>query len=204
METYHLTIQLPPEYQDNLSELKSKLSEYTKFNDYILATEIGKGKEHIHLAFTSDKRMDNIRRKIKTLFSFSVKDYPSCMKFKRHNNWSILVAYVTKEGNYETNMLKEDILKHQQYAKKQKEVIDNKKMKYYNIDEIAIQFAKYYVTYRETDYDNRNDGTVIHDFMKSIKQHVRFSTYTKINHEKLIEYAKFMYEPEKRGDWKLL
>lgn len=210
LNTFHITLNFPPQHEGILDSTKTQIINYLKKKqyEYIVGKEAGKktGKPHYHIGYQCKNRLFNEQRWSTKLIPFALditkKELETACKHKKHNNWSILINYITKEDeNYETSINKTDVSLHKERA----ETLRPPVKKYMYADDIADAFCKYYSENIENNKTTEDkDYMLIKMFMSTIKDQLKFTVYSRINHDKLLEFAKINYEPKEWGGKTLL
>lgn len=190
---YSVTINLPDELQEYTEDITENYLKIIKNTKYIQVYEHCKtGKMHSHIAYigTYSATTSNETRKFKSAYTdyFAKKDYPKAIIHKRHDNFDGLVGYLLKEQkieNCKTSITNTDYLENCQktYLKDYQTRTKISKM---SIDEIADEFVKFYADEDDPIFDL---DTYVIRFLNSIKEHITYRKYSKLNKKTLLEYA---------------
>lgn len=215
MHSYSVTINLPPELQESLERItEAYCATLEKMKTkYIQSYEYGKkdNKKHAHIGYLAPKQKttSNETKKFVKCYEFNKKQHPKAIKHVSHDNWTMLIGYIAKEapiedirweGYPEKYILtcKQKYLESKQKTNNLEEIV---KYKQHSVNEIAELFCKYYQEQRDkaphdrigTDwYDNTYE-----EFFSTIKKHLLYTTFQRINQDKLIQFAKINYDQKK-------
>lgn len=204
MQAYTITINLPTELQSQLHDITDEYLKLIKDYTYIQSYEDCKdGKEHCHIGYLAppQKSTSNETRKFNGCYTFSKREYPNAIKHKQHTSWSILAGYISKSNTNDhiNTTLSTDSLDKYRNEYDKMNVKKKDKDTFMTLNQIYKDFSKYYA---EQDYNvlkNPENGYhIIHCYMASIKEHILGTTYQRLNKDKLLEFAKFQYTPNKK------
>lgn len=177
------------------------ITEWLKGNakNYILSLEHGtNGHPHYDCYFElfKPKRSDSLKRSILRLYEIP-KDEQKNVKICQNNidpNPYYGYGYSLKEGNVMLTTFDSfqhaDFLEYYENAcERVKEIQKDKRPKQFTLDDLAEECVTYISNY----YENRQlkdepTAWLITEYLKSIKQKLKFSVYQKINQEKLSEF----------------
>jgi len=200
MSNYHITVNLPPSLEDQYEIIMEKAIVFIKNTTYpyVLGQELSKkGKQHFHVALQTPMRQDNLERALLGLFNIKKLEYPKVLKIKKHPYWYTVINYTTKDNDYQTNISDSLIQSLQMEGEAMRPPPPPNKA---TVDDIADLFVQYYT-------DRIEEGNhilildkqtqLIHEFMASIRDKISYSLYSRINHDKLIEYAKLKFVSKK-------
>lgn len=219
MQAYSVTINLPVEMQDltePITEAYLSLISKNGGKQYLQVYEIGAGgKRHSHIAYlsTPTTTTSNETRKFKSCYEdhFKKKEHPNAIIHKQHNSIDVLCGYLLKtnpsEYDYQTsfpkNYLKQCQSNYQVFIPEPDPV--QKKHTYFTVNEIANGFVQYLedenivINFLKDKHDHNETETynALRHYLRLIEKHVLFSTYMKINKQKLVEYVSFKVNTEK-------
>lgn len=212
LQAYSVTVNLPVDLEndilDDIAKSYVAILEDRKI-DYALGFEHCKsGKPHFHIGYQSKKQKNtsNETKKFNKCYEeyFSKKEFPNAIKHVQHNDIKLLLGYVQKEDtNFQTNIKDKEYLQECKgiYEKSLKVTKAKKKKKEtYTVNEIGYLFRDYYKTQLEGQRVTtpENDYYFFKQFFKTIQDKVSLTTYSRINKDKTIEYAKMSIDIEEQ------
>lgn len=200
MHCYSITINLPLELQEQTVDITNQYLNLLQHTQYIQSYETcTSGKIHSHIGYQSEKHKStsNETRKFKSCYSFSKKDHPNAIRHVSHDNWDILIGYISKDNKDDTlqTNIPIDLINTLRTNYKETKNIKPKKPTFLTLNQIILQFKDYYqdnvppTRFSNEDHDTR----YFRSFLQSIKGQYLPSTYQRIHQGKAIEFARNHY-----------
>lgn len=211
-QAYSITINLPIELQESLQPI---VNNYMKHNDILHKPHIQSyeqchdGKLHAHIGYLSDsqKTTSNETRKYKQCYPFKKKQHPNAILHVKHSDWNLLVGYVSKDSDNNelvTNLPLDFVdQRRTEYHKLKASLKTKTKNNKLTVNDIVDQLVKYIekdsisTTNYVRHHKNQTVSRLISAFLNTIKDQILFTTYQKINIQRLEDYLKFKIDTSK-------
>jgi hypothetical protein len=203
-QAYSVTLNLPIELQESLPTITESYLHLLADKKHIQSYEQCKdGKLHCHIGYLSDpqKSTSNETRKFNSCYPFSKKDHPNAIKHISHDSWDTLIGYIAKDNittKLSTNLTHELI---DQCRTNYTTLIKTaKKQKYYTLNQIVEHLIDYIQktplnlkSYCRALKGDNMQG-YIRSYLKTIKKNILYTTYAKLNLDKLIEFLRIQID----------
>ena len=200
-QIYSVTLSLPNEFHSELEQIVTNYLKVIKERklQYIQCYEYNKkGVKHAHLMYEAEdqKSTSNETKKFKECYSFSKKEWPKAISHHKHDNKAISIGYCQKDPaepvttNFSDEELKFglDAYNSQLVSKKPKD-----KNNFMTVNQIATEIVNYIqknITIYYEDIQFNIDRPIDSWFKANLKT-ISFTTYQRINKQKLYEYVRY-------------
>lgn len=192
MTSYHIVVSPREESLPPLSDYCGLLVQYFKPLRYLASEEQGENK-HLHydcvITLKANKRTDSIKRTIITFLKLDDIERKNVKVYEiEEERLPYQIGYCRKEGLFHINngfLAKELIEGELAYRNVEIPTKKHKKDGYWNIDEVAQNFLSTVEDCKEP----KNLPTIFEAFLRNNRAKIKFSTYQRINKEKLFEYV---------------